>query len=248
MAAAPPTNNGPSFHSQSIHSHRAIAGPSTGREVVTAPRTLISFLSQVKAHRNLLAWAHDEPPSPTELPVDNKRRNFVSAPHHHRPSHSISSLGGAAGGTENRSRWWTFARPRDGTMNSSRYSSALAALTVSQRDSSLAWKEKDSMDDPSVQCTPPKPSHPKSQAAPDRNSPWKSSIVYRQGNRGDYAQLGCGSGPPHDDESGAEGSTLENPRKGFRFFILSNIYVPLVRVSQTRKTIVLTAIPAFSIH
>lgn len=216
--------------------------------MVTAPRTLISFLSQVKAHRNLLAWAHDEPPSPTELPVDNKRRNFVSAPHHHRPSHSISSLGGAAGGTENRSRWWTFARPRDGTMNSSRYSSALAALTVSQRDSSLAWKEKDSMDDPSVQCTPPKPSHPKSQAAPDRNSPWKSSIVYRQGNRGDYAQLGCGSGPPHDDESGAEGSTLENPRKGFRFFILSNIYVPLVRVSQTRKTIVLTAIPAFSIH
>lgn len=248
MTAAPPTNEGPTFHLQSSHSHRAIAGPSTGREVVTAPRTLTSFLSQAKAHRNLLAWAHDEPPSPTDLPMDNKHRNSVSAPHHHRPSDSISSLGGAASDAQNRSRWWTFARPRDGTRKLSQYSSALAALTVSQRDSSLAWKEKDSVDNPTVPCTPPKPSHPKSQAAPDWNPTWKPSVVYRQGNRGDYAQLGCGSGPPHDDESGAEGPTLENTRKGFRFFILSNIYVPLVRISQMRKTVVLTAIPAFSIH
>lgn len=100
------------------------------------------------------------------------------------------------------------------------------------------------MDDPTVPSIPPKPSHPKSLATPDWNSTWGSSNLYQQGNRGDYAQL---RGPPCDDESCTERSTVEHTRKGFRVFILSNIYVPLVRVSQTCTTVVSTTILAFSI-
>ncbi|KAL4064933.1 hypothetical protein V8B97DRAFT_1985576 [Scleroderma yunnanense] len=219
LAAPPPTDKGPTLpvpstspfsHSQNIHIHQAVAGSSTTKEVVTAP-----------------PWAHDEPPSPTDSPLDNNHCSPAGILNHHRPSTSFSHGGPS---TENRSRWWAFARPRDGVTNQSRHALTWAAMAAPQRDSGFGWKEKDSMEDTPVSPSPmvPKPSQPTYQAVPDWNSTWGSSNVYQQGHRGDYAQLGRGSSSPYDDESGAERSTLEHPRRGCRGFILSNIYVPLL--------------------
>ncbi|KAG6337321.1 hypothetical protein ID866_1746 [Astraeus odoratus] len=219
MTAAPSIDNPPSLSSSvlshSRNGHQALGGLSTTREVVTAP-----------------PWAQDEPPSPTDQPLDNDRSVSIAD---HRPSASTSSIGRLPSGslTDHRSRWWTFARPRGGSRYPPRYGVTLTASadpSTSRHDQGSLWKEKDSIDGTSSfpSSTLPRPPRPIPQNFFDTNSTWRSRIEFPQGDHGDYAHLGGGSTVRHDDESAMERSTLSRSKRGFRVFILSNIYVPLL--------------------
>lgn len=216
-------------HSYSARTHAFIA-PSNTRAVITAPRacTHTSTLPSLQYSFSLAAaWARDEPPSPTDQSDDADRlgyRCILSTQPLDLASSSRSSIDGHA---DNRSRWWTFVRPRQGSgthdlTDRNRY---LADDRQSQFLVSLRDGESNESPVPRSTVPSPAPFGPARSKIPGWDSPRRGRSRSRDEIRNNYAR----TGERQDAESG-EKLTLGRSRKNrFRAFILSNIYVPLVR-------------------
>ena len=177
------------------------------------------------------AWAQDEPPSPTEPSDEIDRfghRSIVTTRQSDLASSSRSSFDGLARSSDNRSRWWTFVRPRErsvkydwrgfDTMDHNQ-----PPTDDRQSQYLVSLREKRSDESPAPRSTDPSPAPfgPARSKTLGRDSPRRARNEGEDESRGHYAHM--------DIESG-EKSTLARPTKNrFRAFILSNIYVPLVR-------------------
>jgi hypothetical protein len=220
---APPTISKPpslpSLSSSNItHSHSArthFTAPSNTRAVVTAP-----------------PWAQDEPPSPTDHDEIDRlgHRSIVIT----QPSDLASSLRSSfdaltrESDNHNRSRWWTFVRPRE---RSGKYDWRGLDTMDHNRPSTddrqsrylVSSRERPSDESPAPRSTDPSPAPfgPARSKTLGRDSPRRGRTELRDGVRGHYAHM--------DIECGEKSSVARSRKNRFRAFILSNIYVPLVR-------------------
>lgn len=183
----------------------------------------------------LAAWAQDEPPSPTDQPDEVDRlghRSIINIRPSDLASSSRSSIEGHTRESDKRSRWWTFVRPRERSgkhdwqgIDMTDHSQHLADDRHSQYFVSLRDRESDESPIPRSTLPSPAPFGPARSRTLGRDSPRRGRNRSQDENRGNYAH----TGERQDTESG-EKSTLARSRKNrFRAFILSNIYVPLVR-------------------
>ncbi|KAG6381286.1 hypothetical protein JVT61DRAFT_5691 [Boletus reticuloceps] len=178
-------------HSYSVRAH-TFTTPSNARAVVTEP-----------------PWAQDEPPSPTDQSDEVDRlghRSVATTRPSDLASSSRSSLDRLTRERDNRSRWWTFVRPRQGSVKHD-------------------WRGIDTIDDRQSQYFASSPPFgPARNRTLGRDSPRRGGNEIQDENRVQYAHMA----ERQDTESG-EKSTLARSRKNrFRTFILSNIYVPLL--------------------
>ncbi|KAF8446061.1 hypothetical protein L210DRAFT_3442883 [Boletus edulis BED1] len=189
-------------HSYSVRAH-AFTTPSNARAVVTEP-----------------PWAQDEPPSPTDQSDEIDRlghRSVATTRPSDLASSSRSSLDRLTRERDNRSRWWTFVRPRQGSVKHDwRGIDTIdhdQPPTDDRQSQYLASsRERPSDESPVLRSTVPSPAP----FGPARNRTLGWDSPWRGGNE------------RQDTESG-EKSTLARSRKNrFSTFILSNIYVPLL--------------------
>ncbi|KAI9572861.1 hypothetical protein HD554DRAFT_2014860 [Boletus coccyginus] len=202
-------------HSYSVRTHDVFTAPSDSRAVVTEP-----------------PWAQDEPPSPTDQPDETDRvghRSIVTTRPSAPASSSRSSFEGLTRESDNRSRWWTFARPRQGsvrygwrgldTMNRSQPADdRQPQYLVNLREDNPA-NHLYHIDGPSSA-----PFGPARGRALGQDSPRRGRNESQDENRGHYTHMG----DRQDAESGEKSTLSRSRKKRFRAFILSNIYVPLL--------------------
>jgi len=107
-------------HSYSVRTHDVFTAPSNSRAVITEPRACTtSSVAWWYSFSPVAAWAQDEPPSPTDQPDETDRaghRSIVTTRPSDLASSSRSSFERLTRESDNRSRWWTFARPRQGSI------------------------------------------------------------------------------------------------------------------------------------
>lgn len=220
--------------SHSIRTHDFIA-PSSTRAVITAPRAYPHSIPSSQYSSSLVtAWAQDEPPSPTDDDEVDRlgHRSIINTRPSDLASSSRSSIEGHAHENDSRSRWWTFVRPRAGSgkhdwrdIDMIDHIHQLADDRQSQYLVSLRDRESEESPAPGSIAPSPAPFGSARGKSLGRDSPWRGRTRPQDENRGNYPH----AGDRQDAESG-EKSTLGRSRKNrFRVFILSNIYVPLVR-------------------
>lgn len=220
-------------HSYSVRTHDVFTAPSNSRAVITEPRACTTSSVVLEVVLILAAWAQDEPPSPTDQPDESDRvghRSIVTTRPSAPASSSRSSFDGLTRESDNRSRWWTFARPRQGsvrygwrgldTMNRSQPADdRQPQYLVNLREDNPA-NHLYHIDGPSSA-----PFGPARGRALGQDSPRRGRNESQDENRGHYTHMG----DRQDAESGEKSTLSRSRKKRFRAFILSNIYVPLVR-------------------
>ncbi|KAH0838401.1 hypothetical protein J3R83DRAFT_6708 [Lanmaoa asiatica] len=187
-------------HSYSVRTH-AFTAPSNTRVVITAP-----------------PWAQDEPPSPTDQPDEFDRlghRSTINTRPSDLASSSRSSFEGLSRESDNRSRWWTFVRPREGSgkhdwrgIDTTDHNQPPADDQQSQY--LVGSQERQSDESPAPRSTIPSmaASGPARSKILGRDTPRRGRNESHDENRGYYAHMG----EKQDTESG-EKSTLGRSRK-----------------------------------
>ncbi|KAN0100718.1 hypothetical protein V8E55_000702 [Tylopilus felleus] len=194
----------------STHPHtHVLTAPSNARAVVTAP-----------------PWAQDEPPSPADQYDEiNKLGPKVIAPTR-PPDLASSSTSSFDRESDHRSRWWTFVRPRQGSIKRDRRVIDTTNRDQPQTDDrqsqylvSLPGRRSD--ESPVLRSTSPAPFAPAGSKTLRRDSPRRGR---NETHDSQYAHM-----PERQDTESGEKSTLARSRKNrFTGFILTNIYVPLL--------------------
>lgn len=214
----------------STHPHtHVLTAPSNARAVVTAPRAY----SNASPHEVVLilachtAWAQDEPPSPADQYDEiNKLGPKVIAPTR-PPDLASSSTSSFDRESDHRSRWWTFVRPRQGSIKRDRRVIDTTNRDQPQTDDRqsqylVSLPERRSDESPVLRSTSPAPFAPAGSKTLRRDS---SRRGRNETHDSQYAHM-----PERQDTESGEKSTLARSRKNrFTGFILTNIYVPLVR-------------------
>jgi hypothetical protein len=228
----------------SLHSDRRPPPPVA--VVVTSPRES-GYCPYTSSPINLftLAWARDEPPSPTEK-IGSTAQDVESA-----ESHIISDTSSLQSNrlpSDSASRWWSFtSRARQESFALLSHSTKPEKKSI--RDISLSWMSpSSSMPEGSIfirrnkekgpdACVPPQVSIPTSTQLPDTATspqngtprwdiPWSSPNV-----QGPSPQL-RGSSHGSDQELATTNlSKWSRKTKQIRSFIIANPYAPLVRLS-----------------
>ncbi|KAF8547129.1 hypothetical protein OG21DRAFT_960422 [Imleria badia] len=202
----------PSLSSSNVAHSRThvLTAPSNTRAVITAP-----------------PWAQDEPPSPTDQSDEADRlgpRTIVTVRPPDLASSSRSSFERRTRESDNRSRWWTFVRPRQGSTKHDWRAFDTVQHNQPQTDDRqsrylVSLRDRRSNESPIPRSTVPSPARSKTRG---RDSPRRGRNESQDEIRGHYMA------ERQDTESG-EKSTLPRSRKNrVRAFILSNIYVPLL--------------------
>lgn len=196
----------------------------------TAPRN--SFVS-ISSHAHVVtAWAKDEPPSPTELPVSLETFGTESR---------LSDV--ASYQSASPSRWWAFTlpRPRDGQPNpqnsgSRRKERSLSWLGSSnlmkdgnRKDCNVETVERTGFRDWNLSITLPTPvqqpftlSH---NATPGWDTPWSARMAAQGPSR--RRRDGSFAVNTVDEQETSSARKSQTRRKKFRTFLLTNTYVPL---------------------
>jgi hypothetical protein len=252
-------------HSQSLQR------PSQIKTVVPIPRMSCSKNLPISFPNPSLAWARDEPPSPTD-PHDS-----LSVPSHdsfRRPSDAASYQSSDTGP----SRWWTFTLPRPQRTNTldketlSEVKHDLRGNLLKDRPNrTLSGSgENATVGNPELKenshngwglhldipRTPGKTFTLSHTQSPGWDTPWSArlpaSVPRANGNGDAYNELGVAEHQPEEDY---ELNPWKQRKKVLRHFLLTNSYVPLVsspvhafHVSKSLTRLSLPVIPVCKYH